>query len=107
MEVNEDGRIPTSCVLGEHAHYMRAQGRVMAALELWSLGRGNDLRGGEDDQLVSVAKLFGAYSPRDIIGPDPFYKMQLLKDESKANTEGRPELIGTQRSIKAFHLSKN
>jgi hypothetical protein len=75
---------------------MRAQGRTLCCLELWSLGRGDDLRGDESTE-VSVAKLFGHYSPSNIIGPDPFYKMQLLKDESKANTQGRPELLGTTR----------
>ena len=29
--------------------------------------------------------------------PDPFYKMQVLKDDAKANKVGRPELIGTTR----------
>jgi hypothetical protein len=101
MEVTGNGTVPACCDLGPEAHYMRSQGRVLSCLELWSLGRGDDLRGSDEDKskdkFVSVAKLFGQYSPSNIIGPDPFYKMQLLKDESKANTEGRPELLGATR----------
>ena len=46
---------------------------------------------------MSISKLFGSYAPSDIMGPDPFYKMMLLKDESKANKQARPELIGCTR----------
>jgi hypothetical protein len=47
--------------------------------------------------LMSVAKLFGSYADVEVVGPDPLYKMQLLKDISKANKVGRPELIGATR----------
>jgi hypothetical protein len=75
---------------------MRAQGRAITALELWSLARGSDLRGTVDFE-VSVGKLFGIYAPLNIVGPDPFYKMQILKDEAKNNKVKRSELIGATR----------
>eukprot|EP00966_Prymnesium_polylepis_P327266 7383149-Prymnesium_polylepis.1 len=47
---------------------------------------------------MSVGKLFGAYANKKVVGPDAFYKMQVLKDHSKANKVGRPEIIGATRN---------
>ena len=93
--VHPEGVAPISAVqeLTPQVHYRLAQGRALACLELWAICRGDDLRG----QLTSVAKLFGSYVQGGIVGPDPFYKMQVLKDDAKANKVGRPELIGTTR----------
>ena len=54
------------------------------------------MRGNEDTQM-SVGKVFGAYAPPEVVGPDPLYKLQLLKDESKNNRIGRPEIMGIGR----------
>ena len=34
----------------------------------------------------------------DVIGPDPMYQLTILKDYSKANKSGRPELLGVTRA---------
>ena len=34
----------------------------------------------------------------DVIGPDPMYQLTILKDYSKANKTGRPELLGVTRA---------
>ena len=34
----------------------------------------------------------------DVIGPDPLYQLTFLKDYSKANKSGRPELLGVTRA---------
>lgn len=77
-------------------NYMRHQGRALTLLQLWAISRGDDLRGSEHYDM-SAGKVFGAYAPQSIVGPDPFYKLQVLKDESKSNKEARPELIGATR----------
>ena len=101
-KVAKGGELPRNFKEGACAHYMRAQGRVLAMMELWMLARGEDIRGDDkaddpSDALVSVSKLFGGYIDNHIVGPDRFYQMCLLKDYSKANKTGRPELIGATR----------
>ena len=82
---------------------MRAQGRVLVLTELWMFARGSDLRGEPDPkegnmgEMLSIGKLFGSYKPVHIVGPDKFYVLKILKDDSKANKIGRPELIGATR----------
>ena len=85
---------------------MRQQGRAVATWELWAFARGTDVRGRTADSReeaeaavqVSLGKVFGSYANPCSVGPDPFYKMQMLKDESKANKNGRNELIGAPPS---------
>lgn len=77
-------------------HYMWAQGRSLSCLELWMLARGDDVRG-NDDCHMSIAKLYGTSMPTEVVGPDKFYKMQILKDEAKSNKTGKNELIGATR----------
>lgn len=60
------------------------------------LARGDDLRGNEDCHM-SIAKLYGTFVDSDVVGPDNFYKMQILKDEAKSNKTGKNELIGATR----------
>ena len=43
---------------------------------------------------VSLGKLHGSYGSMQTVGPDPFYKLHILKDESKANKTNRNEAIG-------------
>ena len=92
----ELGSAPANLSFSKEQHYMRIQGRALTLLELWALHRGDDARGDENHQ-VSVGKLFGTYEDPATIGPDPFYKMQILKDESKNNRVGRPEITGATR----------
>ena len=100
-----DGRFVLQEVSGYGVHpetagrtslYERAQGRVLASLELWALARGHDVRG-DEGAAQSVGKLYGMYLPSDVVGPDPLYKMIMLKDVSKANKDNRPEIIGVAR----------
>lgn len=93
--VHPDGVHPTSVTtdLTLESYYNLAQGRSLTCWELWAIARGHDLRGID----VNVSKLHGAYSPSEVIGPDPFYKCQLLKDSSKANKTGKNELVGATR----------
>ena len=72
------------------------QARVLTCMELWAISRGDDVRG-NSDAMMSVGKLFGSYVSTDIIGPDRLYRVQLLKDSSKNNRVGRPEIIGIGR----------
>lgn len=74
---------------------MAHQARCICLLELWQLARGNDLRG--DAVWMTVGKVFGQFTNQDMVGPDPFYKMQILKDDSKANKNLRNELLGSTR----------
>jgi len=90
------GVSPANVRLTPEAHYMRIQARTLTCLELWSISRGDDFR--SDSQHFSVGKLFGAYANKEVVGPDAFYKMQLLKDDSKANKMGRPEIVGVTRN---------
>jgi hypothetical protein len=93
---SELGSVPARLSFSAAQHYMRVQGRALTLLELWALHRGDDARGDVDHQ-VSIGKLFGAYEDPTAVGPDPFYKMQILKDESKNNRVGRPEITGATR----------
>ena len=97
-EVDETwGVAPTTMSLSKDHHYMRIQGRCLALWELWALHRGNDTRGEVVDHGISISKLFGSYEENDMIGPDPFYKLQVLKDEAKNNKVGRLEITGATR----------
>lgn len=97
MEIAGDGHLaPQAQPMTTESHYMRSVGRTLCTLELWAICRGDDVRGSPEEHL-SLGKLFGAYAPPAVVGPDPFYKMQLLKDDAKANKVGRPELIGVTR----------
>ena len=93
--VAEEGTPPPTIQLGLAADYMRAQARALTLLELWGIARGDDVRGDSGD--MSLGKCFGKFAKANIIGPDPFYQLHLLKDESKANKVGRPELTGATR----------
>ena len=75
-------------------------------LELWGIGRGDDLRGSKgrpslseasDVCTVSMSKVFGHFGRVQVVGPDPVYKLHVLKDESKTNKDGTPELMGVTR----------
>ena len=85
---------------------MLVQGRTLACLELWMLARGDDVRGNAESHM-SVAKLFGTYMPTEVVGPDRFYKMQILKDQSKSNKTGKNELIGATRHRQPLLCSIN
>ena len=70
--------------------------------------RGSDLRGVPNEgEVLSVAKLFGQYKPNEIVGPDNYYECMILKDDSKANKVGRPELIGATRHRSPWLCSIN
>lgn len=98
QEVHTEGVRPPKPICQDPIadHYMMAQGRVLSCLELWMLARGDDLRGAADCHM-SVSKLYGSFVPLEVVGPDSFYKMQLLKDESKSNKTGKNEIIGGTR----------
>ena len=87
---------------------MRAQGRVLAFAELWMFARGSDVRGvPSEGEPLSVAKCFGSFKPKRVVGPDEYYELMILKDDSKANKVGRPELIGATRHIDPWLCSVN
>ena len=112
-KVSGYGAQPTQVCRGQTGHYLRQEGRFLCLFELWAIARGNDLLGiskkkhrkgeeaGPDNELansfVSLAKMHGSIEPQDVVGPDTFYKIQVLKDHSKANTIGKNELIGATR----------
>ena len=60
------------------------------------ISRGDDVRG-SDESMLSLGKLYGNYGNSQVVGPDPFYQIVILKDESKANKVGRSEYIGATR----------
>jgi hypothetical protein len=45
----------------------------------------------------AIGKIWGVYTPADVVGPDSMYKLAFLKDMSKANKTGRNEIIGATR----------
>ena len=49
---------------------------------------------------VSLGKLYGMYGNPKAVGPDPFYKLTILKDESKANKTNRNESIGVTAHLR-------
>ena len=105
--VSENGFLPRNFDNSFQAHYMRAQGRMAAGMQLQMLARGQDVRGDNDpnseDEFevshVSVSKLHGFMVPENVIGPDRMYLLKLLKDNcAKHNQLGRPELIACCRN---------
>lgn len=103
-EVSGYGVVPEK----SHSTYDRAMGRVLAFSELWMFARGSDLRGvPQEGEPLSVAKLFGNYKANQIVGPDNYYELKILKDDSKANKVGRPELIGATRHRNPWLCSIN
>ena len=49
---------------------------------------------------VSLGKLYGKYGSSKTVGPDPLYKLTILKDESKANKSSRNESIGATTHLR-------
>ena len=81
MDVSGNGQTPARINLSAEGYFMRSQGRALACLELWALGRGDDLRGVDKPSeaesykagWMSLGKLYGEYASPQILGPDPFW----------------------------------